>query len=313
MKNTFLEKEFIFLCENISLYMEYNIFSPVKCLLKVNGLLKGVVYNQPISLSAQKGDFLEFISPDNSFITVNCLLGENNENVRVFENCFANFIFPKSFSLTPLSYEMVFCKRFFSSSVSISVINDCSSKILIENHRQAKLLSLPFKATVPEVVFEKNQRIGLFFKENGYLLVINGENCERVISKRTDSVICENDTLILQSNLPTILKHIVTEKYDFPFKEGTRFCSRKKNVTEILPDLSGFCFLECLRIYDDVSDFLCEDFNGQDHLKDFLGDYLFIFPSPSEKFEYALVYEDKIKFLTFKRKNGKICDVVTND
>lgn len=293
--------------------MEYNIFSPVKSLLKVNGLLKSVLYNQPLSLSVEKGDFLEFVSPDNSFITLNCLLGENNENVRVFENPFANFIFPKSFPLTPLPYETVFCKRFFSSSVSVSVINDCSAKILIENHRQAKLLPLPFKATVPEVVFEKNQLIGLFFKENGYLLVLNGENCERVISKQTDSVICENDTLILQSNLPTLLKHIVTEKYDFPFKEGSRFCSRKKNAAEISHNLSGFCFLECLRISDDVSDFLCEDFNGQERLKDFLGDYLFIFPSPSEKFEYALVYEDKVKFLTFKRKNGKICDVVTND
>lgn len=291
----------------------YYIFSPVKCLLKINGIFKGVISLNPTRFSLTQGDLLEFFSVNNSFLPANCLLGEKNESVCVLKNPNGNFIYPKTFPLIPLRYEVVFSKNFSSSKLALSAINDCSAKLLLENERSAKLFPLPFKATVPEVLFEKNRLIGLFFRKNNYVCVVNSENCERILSKFAKSVRYENDTLILRNCLPTLLKHVVTEKFDYPFTGGTRQCRREKNVENITPSSIGFCFLECLRIGDDVSDFLCEDFNGKEKLKDFLGDYLFIFKSPSDNFDYALIYEDKIKFVSLKTKNDKICDVVTDD
>lgn len=291
----------------------YYIFSPVKCLLKINGIFKGVISLNPTRFSLTQGDFLEFFSSENSFLPANCLLGEKNESVCVLKNPNGNFIYPKTFPLIPLRYEVVFSKNYPSSKLALSAINDCSAKLLLENERSAKLFPLPFKATAPEVLFEKNRLIGLFFKKNGYVCVVNGSDCERILSKFAKSVRYENDTLILRNRLPTLLKHVITERFDFPFTGGTRQCVREKSVNEISSCKIKFCFLECLRIGDDVSDFLCEDFKGKEKLKDFLGDYLFIFKSPSDDFDYALIYEDGIKFVSLKTKNDKICDIVTDD
>lgn len=293
--------------------MEYNIFSPVKCLLKINGTLKGVIFLKPIKFSLTQGDVLEFFSVNNSFLPIVCLIGEKNENVCALENVNGNYIYPNIFPISPLPYEVVFSKNFSSSKLSVSVINDCSAKLLLENASSAKLFSLPFKATVPEVLFEKNRLIGLFFRKNNYVCVVKSENCERVLSKFAKEVRYENDTLILKNRLPTLLKHVVTEKFDYPFTDGTRHFRREKAVEEITPSYAGLCFLECLRLGDDVSEFLCPDFKGKEKIKDFLGDYLFVFKSPSDDFDYALIYENKIKFVSLKTKNDKICDIVTDD
>lgn len=292
--------------------MNYFVFSPVKCAIKINGTFICEIYTEPVKLNINKGSLIEFFSVQDAFLPLSFILGNSTKSVAVLENENGNFIFPLSFHKYPYPYEKVYSEKLFPD-FAVNVYNDCTGKMLIENSYSAKITSLPFYACVPQVVFTENRHIGLFFKENGYFYIISAEDLENKITKKTDEITCEKNEIILKSFLPTLLAHEVTEKFCYPFQEGEVIFKRGKSANALPQELKTFAFLECLRIGDDVSDFLVNDFKGIEKLKNYLGDYSFILPCPTENYEYALIYENEVKFIKFKTIDGKICDLILND
>lgn len=292
--------------------MNYFVFSPVKCVIKINGTFICEIYTEPVKLNINKGALIEFFSSQDAFLPLSFILGNSVKSVAVLENSNGNFIFPLSFRKYPYPYEKVYSEKIFPD-FTINVYNDCTGKMLLENSYSAKIISLPFYACVPQVIFTENRHIGLFFKENGYFYIINAEDLENKLTKKTDEAYYENKELILKSFLPTLLAHEVTEKFRYPFQEGIIDFKREKSINALPQELKTFAFLECLRIGDDVSDFLVNDFKGKEKLKNYLGNYSFIQPCPTENYEYALIYENEVKFIKFKTINGNICDLFLND
>lgn len=292
--------------------MNYFVFSPVNCGIKINGTYICEIYTEPVKLNINKGDLIEFFSCKDAFLPLSFILGNSVKSVAVLENDNGNFIFPLSFHKYPYPYEKIYSEKVFSD-FALNVYNDCTGKLLVENSTCAKIIPLPFYACVPQVIFAENRHIGLFFKENGYFYIINSENLENKLVKKTDEAYYENGELILKSFLPTLLAHEITERFRHPFQEGVINFKRGKPTNALPQELKTFAFLECLRIGDDVSDFLVDDFKGKEKLKNYLGNYTFIQPCPAENFEYALIYEREVKFIKFKTINAKICDLILND
>ena len=287
--------------------MNAHFFSLVKCYLKINGNPCGYVFNKTLFHEIHSGDLIEFL-PENC-LPIHYVFPNISPFVKCYEKMGFTLIVPHNFCQYPYLFEKKFDFDFFSEKAKVVVFNDSGCKILIQNQTDFAVFPYPFYPHKIEPFYIKDRIIALLFNEK-HAFIFNAENkIEKLFELSARSAYTQNDKICFIREPPTMLLHKITYSLSPPFTEINADISRGR--TNDLPDeLKKYAFLECVAIGDDITDFLSSDLNYADKLKDFLGNYIAILPPPNDKYDYLLLYDDEIKFISMKTQNGRICDII---
>lgn len=287
--------------------MDYYFFSYLACIAKI----KGKVYQLStdlVKIDCSFGDVIEFCSPQNKFLPLHYILGENSPLVKEFATPYGVYVFPEYFTPYPYNYEKIFCQNYFFDSVNITVIADGFVKLLMQNESSFNIEQLPFKPTKIECPFAENGFIGLLFMGERSIFYLYDAKSNSIIL-RENGDISFNKTLTITKNYPTLLKHEITKSYNKDFTEKDVVILRKANGDFTNPILFKYAFLECISLQDNVSDFLLHKEN-KDKIYEFFGNFNLILPFHEKEYDFILIYSDSVKFVKIKLNNNLIEDII---
>ncbi len=285
--------------------MTYHFFSHLSCAFKVNGQFKGILNLTPITINLSPSDFIEII-PCENYLSINFIASRPSTMVNFINTPFGVYAYPISFRLQNLEYKNLFSHKY--NDCIIKVIADFNIKLFLNTTNDTFIEQLPFIPTKTEVFYKDNRYIGLLFCSNKQLLIIKElSTFDTVFYKFADEFKLQNNTIYSLTQTPSLLKHTI--KYTYQQGNQTREVFREKETNSLVnTKLFCFAFLECVALKDDLSCFLKGGIN-QEKIIEFIGEFYQILPSPTPKYDFALVGE-KVKFIKFNLENDLICDFI---
>lgn len=278
--------------------MNYYFFSYLECIAKINGKTYQLS-TELLKIDCSFGDIIEFCSPQNEFLPLHYILGENSPLVKEFSTPYGVYVFPEYFTPYPLHYEKIFCQNYFYDTVNITIIADGFIKLLMQNERSFNIEQLPFKPNQIECVFAENGLIGLLFKGKKSIFYLYNAKSNSIVL-RENGEISFDKTLTITKSYPTLLKHQVTKYFNEDFTLNDVKISRNASGNFTNPILFKYAFLECISLRDNVSDFLLHKEN-KDKIYDFFGNFNLILPFHEKAYDFILVYPDFVKFVKLKQ------------
>ena len=286
--------------------MLYNLFSQIQCVLKVNGIYKGIINLNPTELELSSQDFIEFIPLEN-LQSITFILAKESPQIKVAKTNICNYIFPLYFLPKYSGYKKLYSTQ--ENNYHLQIVLDGVCKITLSTESLTHTEIVPFKPNNISVFYKDSRYIGLLFALNiNICVILDVKNCTTIFYKQVEQAYHENDVIYTLIRPSSILCHTVI--YKIKNGEITRQISRNKEPYSLTnQSLFCFAFLECVSLKDDISPFLAEGL-PQDKIVGFLGDYDYILPCNSPLYDFALVGES-IKFVKFKVENGKIIDLET--
>lgn len=252
-------------------------------------------------------DFIEFFfdhTKDSAFVDLNRL--EFSKNVKILEIYDGILIIPTPKFIFSSSPQILFEKQldFFSERLHLCVLVGSEPKLKFSGYYKSLEISLSEIPQSLEVFPHKELPfIACVLKgKKTSVVTFDVSTFSCVFQKRCDTAQI-SDSITLTTMHDDLLKHKTVDvwKVGSPFELQSRTVTRQ--VTQLKDELLVYAFLEELKIGGDYSAFLSAEIKEKASLlPEFLQDYLIVLPPINIHFPntLALVYENKVKYLTVK-------------
>ncbi len=314
--------------------MFFYFFSKTPAIIKING-----VYNGKIS-DGYKKFFLDFSTPP--FVEICFFCTKTPPLFFMLDNNFLCFP-PENVIVTDLKggYAINLDVEQASAPFSIinqqkfpfavaTVFNDNGLKLSIETPNDFYAKTLPFgceNAQILPFTLEGEQLLAInFLGEQNYLTCFLIQNqIKEVFSKKAVDFCFENGFTTTERFLD-IAKHKLTCSWNLNEKRlvlASTSLEKDADYSPLnLPELVlPYAFLEDFMLGEVTDEFLSDNVKeNANFLKDYLGEFIGVFPPPSfRKFdEVALLYKQsqntyKTEYFTFELNNKKICNIKRSD
>lgn len=284
--------------------MQY-FFSFLPFALKVNGNYKGIITTEPKGLELKEKDFIEFTSLNSEFLPLCFLLKSPPQSVRKLCSKFGDFIYPLSFTSYPLGYQELFSLNV--KDINIKVICEGCCKLIISSSLRSFSAVLPSKPTSCEVLFAENGYIGVLLGLNKPSLYLFEVTCgKQKLFYQADMFEYHNQTIFTSYSPPTLLSHTVHTEFSSSGK--TQKITRAKHLNELNEMQLKYAFLECVRLKDDISDFLSPQIEPENFLQ-FIGEFECVLASLSPNHDFSLVGKD-LRFIKIELENRLITNAI---
>ena len=294
------------------------------CAIKVDGSYIGVCsYN--LSFIERDKCFLEFIPLDESFEKV-CFLFDkehpvSTKNTKIID-LYGGFLLIPTFNRRNDGEFKMLAKKELSlqTPTLVTCFNQNGVKLCVSTSRDFLIESLPF--TPRNLIFDACSK-----NANTYLLAICiADRTEILAFKISNDItlafknICDGytldkNTLTTVEKRNDVLKHTITSSWNFDdvvsLKNYT--ITRQRQIFSLNEKMLGFAFFEELLIDGDLSSFLAPNLKPRaDEMKEFLGDFKRVLPSPHFKDDdlIALLYNDRVEYVQLSFNGGLISNVV---
>ena len=208
--------------------MLYNIFSQIQCVLKVNGIYKGIINLNPIELNLSDQDLLQFIPLEN-LQAINFILSKETPQVKVAKTDICNYLYPLYFLPNFLGYKKLYSLQ--ENTYNLDIVLDGVCKVTLSTSKSTHTEIIPFKPSNISIFYKDSRYIGLLFTLNKQLcVVLDLQNCCTIFYKYADLAYYENDTIYIKTQVSTILYHTITYKIPVKFAKKKSLISCQTNL-----------------------------------------------------------------------------------
>lgn len=297
--------------------MRLFFISEIPCFLTENGTYLGTVNKNLKYAEVDENSLISFKDLNGEYNEVNATI-YNNSQVKYYEVEDYKIIVPLFKKKRNLPFKVIYQNdyKIYGEVFKLTVYLDGSIKYSIDG-AFFDTQELPFYPDKIEIKMHENHVIALFFGKSTAVFIyeLTNNNAEIVYKNITDSFTIEN-TLKTQKKYNLIVPTDILEEWSFsnPFSLLSRKTEFLTDINAIPPSIKNCLFFQLLTIRANVSSFLSTSMiDRTEDLYSFIGNPVFVIPSPNNSYETLIITNEKASVYTVETENQLIVNIKEND
>lgn len=288
--------------------------SNIPAYLKINGNYAGIIGKNPSFTEAAENSLFEFLPLDENFSP--CYSEINGSfYVKSLNLCNGVALFPVFPRLKALPYKVIFQKNYNFSQIflTVTVITDGTPKFFIDGavKESGELPFIPYDADVNIL----SDAVIISFggeKTAVYAYIPNERGATMIFKDVVNSAEISSGALITKKIKRTIIPVEITEIRRFGGEsDPLRNVTLLKSVYAINEKLFTAAFMELIAVGADVKNYLSPTLKTKsDKLKEFIGNAVYVFPSPEKITDAVVVTDEKASVYSLTKENSLITNVI---